>query len=136
MNRKNLLKWIEELETTDKKQGRYYLHRIEQDGSESFCCLGILTEVAKADGVPMELKVHEYGASIPTFPKAYIIYNERGELPNEAVLNWLGLDRFSTISAKRKPDHTIPARVDMLNDEEGLTFKEIAACLRQTYLTE
>jgi len=39
-------KWVAALRSGDYKQGNGYLHKIEWDGSESFCCVGVLCKIA------------------------------------------------------------------------------------------
>lgn len=50
-------KWIHELRTTEKKQCRGLLHRLQTDNqSEGFCCVGIACEVALDDGLSISRK--------------------------------------------------------------------------------
>lgn len=46
MNKKNFDAWIEELRTTDKKQGKNVLKNTLPNDSVEYCCLGIGCELA------------------------------------------------------------------------------------------
>ena len=43
--------WITALRSGNYPQGRGYLRRIDDDGKEGYCCLGVLCELAVNAGV-------------------------------------------------------------------------------------
>jgi hypothetical protein len=44
-------KWLERLRSGEVEQARGALRVVDSDGSESFCCLGVLCEIAVEEGV-------------------------------------------------------------------------------------
>lgn len=120
INAKNLLKWIEDLETTDEPQGAGMLC---SDGA--FCCLGRLCEVAVADGVPV---VVTDDIMLKTPRRWYS--GEIAFAPN-IVTEWLGVCSSGSIGILTE-SHGTRDPVGA-NDHLGLTFREIAAGLRKYY---
>lgn len=50
-------KWLEALRSGDYKQAKGALVKQAEDGSKSYCCLGVLCDLAKAEGVVREENV-------------------------------------------------------------------------------
>jgi hypothetical protein len=51
MNKEIAKKWITELRSGKYKQGTGRLHGTDADGSDRYCCLGVLCEIAVSEGV-------------------------------------------------------------------------------------
>ena len=75
LNYNNVLKWIDALRSGKYKQGKRRLH-IPIDNT--FCCLGVLCEVAISEGVDIETKSYRefkmYAKQISTLPLAVLEY--------------------------------------------------------------
>lgn len=135
------LKWAEALESGKHMQGQAYLRMDELDeqgeptGRILQCCLDVLNDVCRADGLDLpepvkpssctHTRVYEY-----TFFNAVgTEYSENALLP-EMTMRYAGID-----------DATCPLDVGsgfrteatVLNDGEGWTFPQIAAAIRRTF---
>lgn len=90
-NIENVKKWIAALRSGEYKQGTGSLHSAGAEGEpDTYCCLGVATVVAMADGCPIQRKTKPDCGSYAyyeTDPKA----NVSGILP-PAVVKWLGLE--------------------------------------------
>jgi hypothetical protein len=109
-------RWIEELRSGKYRQGNGLLN----DGEGNYCCLGVLCELAVADGVieePTDLP-HQRGLS----------YDGSNALTPQLVQEWAGL-RFRTPVVRWGDEYDVA--VTTLNDE-GVTFAEIADVLERT----
>lgn len=110
--RANLLKWIEDLETTDAKQARGGLRGDKyKDGPVSpesgYCCLARLSVALRR---PELVGSDEFGEVADVMAAYRLVRTGVGLTPNEEE------------------------RCIRMNDEEGYTFREIAAWLRQNVL--
>lgn len=121
--------WLEDLRSGNFRQGSGLLHRQHDNTAtgHTFCCLGVLSERAVAEGV-CERELHRRSELDPSFAGVYN-YTETDEsgtyrehhylLPT--VQKWAGLDNsdpYVTINDRR-------ARVSTHNDD-GATFEQIA----------
>lgn len=124
--RGNLLRWIERLERNDLAQGSTRLR-----AGDNYCCLGVACEVmgwpwnrygAEAFEARMPGTATRYSADDDDEYEIEVDdYAEGAELTAQAAAR-LGL-------TKREHDRCIA-----LNDDEGRTFPEIAAWLRENVL--
>lgn len=105
----NQLLWVEELERTTRPQGNGWLSNEEGD-----CCLGIGCRVAIANGV--EIDAHTDDCNVTSFD------GDTAALPLR-VMEWLDVISSDPMIG----DHC----ASELNDSMGLTFKQIAARIRQ-----
>jgi hypothetical protein len=113
--------WLAALRSGEYEQGKGYLNR-----SGTFCCLGVLCDLAVKQGVE-DLAVETkslYGGSAGSF----VTYNsDSGDLP-EVVREWAGLDGVSTQEVETWEGSAVkhPLNLVDLNDDKGYTFAEIA----------
>ncbi len=107
MNRENLEKWLVDLETTEEPQTRGGLTNRQGD-----CCLGRLCKVAIRDDVPVQTSSDE----------GEIFYDGRMGTPPPLVQQWLG-----------NPRPIFFMQCTEWNDEQNLSFREIAAQIRKEY---
>lgn len=96
-------KWIKELRSGNYKQTTCQLRDVHGK-SKSFCCLGVLCDIAAKDGGP---KWDDNDMSD-------IAINSTDETPPFIMINYLGLT-----------DKMINILIEM-NDDDGATFDEIA----------
>lgn len=103
--------WVQALRSDDYKQGKGYLRRLNVDGSEGFCCLGVLCDIySKSMGIGNWTVNSRFGSS---FQMPNGGFSEKVDLPL-AVQNWAGLT-----------DNTIRAELALWNDRSD-TFSDIA----------
>lgn len=146
-NKKVIEKWVTALESGEYDQGRGYLNT-----NTGLCCLGVLCELAVQDGV-INPGVKERGFVAYEDPRDVEVngsYNDKpyDQMPPPAVMEWVGLDpehpkAVATVGEwiydevgydGREEQVTKPVELVHLNDEEGFSFSQIAAALRETYL--
>jgi len=119
--------WVAALRSGDYKQGKSYLHRaIAAPAGETYCCLGVLSELAYRKGV-VDRRLGPDGT--------LFVYGEEstGLLPPE-VATWAGLDDNSWPStvmlngyvSPRNENHSLVG----LNDD-GRPFSEIADIIEE-----
>lgn len=139
VNKERLSLWIEALESDEFQQGTGALKTLPRlDGSAKYCCLGVATEVAIANGLQLnnidQEKIHEYNRSSgqelnPTDGKN-LFEIERAFLPS-SVIEWYGLTGGDP-EVGRTPTGISVSATDA-NDRQCWTFTQIAAALRSTY---
>lgn len=111
MNQTIKKKWVDALRSGNYEQGSYML----KSGDGRYCCLGVLCDLAVQEGVARE----ERTTNTPD-PQYY--YDGAADLLPASVIKWAGLD--SNNAQVEYGDGVVPLSV--LNDEENLTFNEIA----------
>ncbi len=123
MNRDIAQRWVEALRSGDYTQGKRALAVKEYDSEDySHCCLGVLCELAVADGV--EVTVVESNRT-----KSYD--GAEAALP-VAVRRWAGVTGRNPVvprphSVSSVYDHTTLASIN----DVGLTFDQIADVIEQ-----
>lgn len=122
--------WLEDLRSGNFKQGTGLLHRDYGAGpGHMFCCLGVLSERAVAEGV-CERGMHSLSEVDPSFRGVGNYVDPDGfkahHVLSPAVRTWAGLDApdpYVTINGRR-------ARISQFNDE-GATFEQIAYAIEE-----
>lgn len=106
--------WLEALRSGDYKQGKGYLRT-----NEGHCCLGVLCEVAIANGVPVT-REEEQG---------YHYYDSDCAMPPAEVMEWAGLDVGNpTVLDRDNPN--FETTLATMNDS-GASFEKIAAVIEE-----
>lgn len=134
VNRERIQLAVTELLTTDKPQGRYTLR-----SSLGYCCLGILTEVAIANGLKLRVVpgIGEEGWRYGLAGNAGILCQE--------VQDWYGFGEGcgspELLLLEPRPIGTDGRTVDRAgahhaNDQLRLTFPVIGAMFAKTYLED
>lgn len=119
MNKENFELWLRDLETTDEPQIQSTLTRVVTDRNsdkQGDCCLGRMCKVAIANGAEVTVETDAYG---------YVSYDDDASVPPVAVQEWLGV--------REQNGGDLYALGMSLNDNGGLSFKEIAAKMREEY---
>lgn len=122
MNPEIKQRWTTALRSGEYEQGRGALATGRFAGGWSYCCLGVLCEIAVADGV---IQADETGNNM----KAYGYGNNR-TYPPDAVRAWAGLPitpRNWAGSAEAGSAERILAR----KNDSGSTFEEIAQWIEE-----
>lgn len=106
--------WVAALRSGEYKQGKERLHTAKDD---SYCCLGVLCEVAVKAGVDLAIDAYSVGKS----------YDNDGHTLNEKVQTWAGLlDCNPRTSEGEYEDLELAG----LNDQ-GYTFEQLAAVIER-----
>ncbi len=95
--------WVVALRSGEYRQTTNTLEFIDEGGSSSYCCLGVLCKLAE------RAKVVERSAVI-----SEVAYGHSYKMPPDEVLEWAGLS-FETANEYTK-----------MNDKAGMNFNEIA----------
>lgn len=134
--------WVQALRSGEYRQGRGKLTRVEEDGSESFCCLGVLCDVAIKMGAPFERVTvdvtNEFGQSVADNVVYQPVGNPVGRsgavLP-EKLVEWTGMTETEALGTYYPDDYVNPNlggrdSLAELNDgnevREPWTFEQIA----------
>lgn len=135
LNKANMLKWIEALESGNYEQCSGKLTKISDDGKLSHCCLGVATEVALANGLEgLSFETRTDNGS--TF-RAYCWLDAEGNGDNqgswlpEPVRSWLGTSPWGDVELDN-----LGLSASAANDRLGWDFTRIAAALRAKYLAD
>ena len=110
-NKENIKLWVEALRSGEYEQGVGALHE-----GDAFCCLGVACEV-------YQKQVGGLGVEMP-YRNTYEYDGETGELPG-LLIDWLELNSDPKIGGKT---------AIRLNDEDRLSFDEIADAIEKEYL--
>lgn len=142
MNRDIAQRWVDALRSGDYEQGKERLARKGEDGKTKFCCLGVLCEIALADGI-VERKSYDIERS-DYYYRAVGNPNDESctSLPHD-VREWAGLgwrsgaDPLITSEVYTDDDSDEhPASFVELNDSAGYTFAQIADIIERDHLQE
>lgn len=111
--------WVAALESGEYKQGKGWLCPVD-DGNRSYCCLGVLADLAVKAGIIDEPTTFEANH----LEDSYLVFGgASATLPLE-VQEWAGLDDSDpSADGEYKP-------LSQYNDDDEYTFKEIAAKIK------
>lgn len=130
--------WADVLQNAELVQTKGLLKRTEADGNDSYCCLGVLSEMAVTAGVIESRrrndvcdsescgcqKSWEFGeaetAYLPVEVGEWAFGEDAGPVYNPTLIDENGLIQTATT----------------LNDTEGYSFPQIGAAVRRTYLND
>lgn len=131
MNGDKLRLWVDALRSGDYHQTSGKLRSTD----DRYCCLGVLCDVARKDGVKMKIELFDYSGSTTG-----IAYDGYSTFPPPAVINWLGHEGPSIYVpwpeelSDPKPSHRDVISVVSLNDRYGWDFHQIADAVEAHYL--
>lgn len=113
--------WIAALESGQYEQGQGYLHRLDPDNKDTYCCLGVLCELATEAGICEKFN----------FTPLTIAYDGRSFHLPESVMRWAGLDNDCGRYSLEQDEPTLA----MLNDDQDnpSSFKKIAAVIKEKF---
>lgn len=116
MNKSVAEKWVKALRSGQYKQG---YNRLGNAAECSFCCLGVLCELAANEGI---VERHVMGASV--------LYDEAADGLPASVQKWA--DMVSCVGhVEARDDFENTFDLVTLNDEEGMTFDAIASFIEE-----
>src|SRR5436190_193125 len=93
MNKKIKIRWIKELKSGKYKQGHSFLKI-----NESFCCLGILCELAVEDKIIKPATISLTNGNI-------WFYLNHNKIPPESVEKWAELDKPTMVELAKMNDN-------------------------------
>lgn len=138
VNRENVAKWVQALRSGEYEQATEVLCTRTIGDKHAFCCLGVASEVAIANGVELIRLTNDDVREQPyqwhdadSEPDKPIVVDSVGE--NELpwpVQEWLGIG-----SGNPELDDSGTRAIEF-NDELKCTFAEIADLIEAKYLTE
>jgi hypothetical protein len=130
MNPEIKAQWVAALRSGEYEQGQEYLHI-----GDSYCCLGVLCDLAVKAGVISETP--DAGADIDE--NRYAAYDDAETTLPESASRWAGLtepdgswieDPIMAIPDPTSPGNRRPHSVSSLNDS-GLSFAKIADLIEE-----
>lgn len=128
INQERVRRWVEALRSGKYKQGHHLLHyKNDTDDREYFCCLGVACELAKADGVRLEIS----SANIEECTKFY--YNDMDDVLPPPVMEWLGAG-VSDPSVRFGDSDRITSLASA--NDCGSSFAEIADAIEKDWLKD
>lgn len=124
MNTEFIAEWTAELRSGNRQQGRGRLHEVLEDGTEAFCCLGVVEDMLYQRGLSTR-KLWERDEEDER-PSCYA-YTEGGE-EETGVLTDKAREYVGFEDGQFNPDIRLPGVVDSLAElnDDGLTFDQIA----------
>jgi hypothetical protein len=139
---------IEELRTSNRKQGTGYLHKVVGD-EHLYCCLGVATELSIQQGCPVRSSLRNDLGEEQEPTNSFYDYQTDGEISDSGLLLHTVADWYG-FGLTRNPSLVVPAELrdrfnlhalykyaaTSLNDTFGLTFAQIADCFELTYFPE
>lgn len=119
MNPEIKRRWIERLRSGQYRQGKNLLHN---PGDDTYCCLGVLCEIAVEDGV-----ITKNGERLGT------VFGDSTTFLSSAVLQWADLNPAYPGVAITDPESSNSSLTSLayMNDDRGLDFNEIADIIEE-----
>lgn len=139
LNKGVIRQWVAALRSGDYKQTQRKLGRVDGDGYASYCCLGVLCELAKAEGLVQR------DVAVLSLDDQVLRYDREQCLPPRAVSHYIGDPDFDYSvglphglrNNGRFYEDSGPEEIELacLNDDHAWTFEQIADVLEANYLT-
>lgn len=118
-------KWISALRSGEYKQGKFRLKRINEGGSCQYCCLGVLCET-----VGMTFSDFEGACSIVSSANTRNVHTIDKFICEEFDLLWLHS------AYAENPYYVLMSKLIIMNDDDSVTFEEIADWVEKNILGE
>lgn len=118
-------KWLAALRSGEYNQTTSVLCRLPEDDGEngevvSHCCLGVLCELAKEDGLPMRVTEHRLGFDEDLITKEHQrVYSGQKETPPKSVMEWAFNFPHGTKKAQLDANEWENVSVSVSNDDRG-----------------
>lgn len=127
VNKEPMIKWVNELYYSNRKQAKGFLTLIT-DGKSSHCCLGVACEIFKdqLESIETVHKSHD-DADLNDYD-SYISYDFNSSFLPSRIADLFGTETTIYMTHEDEKMNVIHA-----NDELGLTFKEIAQGINLYY---
>lgn len=118
-------KWLTALRSGDYAQGKGKLEKIDAEGQSTYCCLGVLCDLAAKENIT-ERDIGRYTTSTTSTD---VLYGSNSEnFPPMSVVEWAGLSDPNPPVLIPEPEGELSRATNLaeLNDEKGYTFYQIA----------
>jgi len=139
MKRKVMEKWVAALRSGEYAQGTGELRRANEDGSHSYCCLGVLCELHRKEHNADGSDYHYQWESLPSrlcgsHRRVGAYAHHTDNLPH-SVRQWAGIGEADpTIHRDDDDDETCCANgITYLNDDCGMPFDQIADLIERQW---
>jgi hypothetical protein len=119
--------WVTALRSGQYLQGTGVLHR-RTEGNDTYCCLGVLCEVAIKAGVELSTSAHtgcRNDECTACRGNAIHTYGGFDDFLPPKIVEWAGLENGNPVTSEQFDDLVSPATLSYLNDN-GKNFSEIA----------
>lgn len=117
MNEQIKTKWVDALRSGDYEQTKHSLHEQDERDNHSYCCLGVLCDLAVKTGVVVSAKFDSLAGEWQYDGSAAV-------LPN-SIVKWAELDDACPSVYDTNPDESQSQTLTVLNDS-GISFTHIA----------
>lgn len=123
-------RWVEALRSGKYKQGQNVLHQSYEGQNDSFCCLGVLCDLAAKDGAVHKSKSSTYDPKLSTYR-----YDTSASGLSSDMRTWSGVASSEGRINVTYEDNPLDIPFDdvrgytflsVLNDRQNFTFEEIA----------
>ncbi len=111
-------KWLDALRGGKYKQGRYALRNTVFGGQDTFCCLGVLCELAVEAGV----------IDAPALDGGWWYAGGEAAILPRKVMNWAGLVSQSGLYSTKNDEECLAS-----DNDNGMTFEEIAKIIEKHF---
>lgn len=137
--------WLEALRSGRYEQATGKLATVNEDGSKSYCCLGVLCDVAVKAGVDVGERVHEgymdhYDDEEPFFVEGHIEFDYADAVLPVSVIEWAGLSDSEGQLNGNVTYNLIPGlgpeiagSLTELNDGAEYNFRQIADVIEDQF---
>lgn len=120
--------WIKELRSGKRKQGKGHLCKIEEDGTISECCLGVLCDITKKK-LNLEVEKQPYTSTEPD--ARIVLYNNSQSYLPILVRDALGMEDFGFTFDSALPKNLLGNRDLTILNDAGVSFNEIAKVIER-----
>jgi len=115
-------RWVAALKSGDYTQGQGRLHATSANGTNSFCCLGVLCDLANKENIVSTVEAYATSDGVS------MIYDDNESWLPDCVAEWAGLDHHKSIVIDNMK--VSYSRLAELNDY-GATFNELATIIEE-----
>lgn len=127
--------WLEALTSGEYEQGKGYLRIQGEEGKDSFCCLGVLCDLAEKEGITTseppagtENSCGDVECDVCNSHKPYLYNSQSGALPRR-VQEWSGVSGNGNLTKEVEGVNSLV----LLNDDAGYDFNQIAEVIREQF---
>lgn len=116
-------KWVSELRSGNYEQGQQYLCRKNDEGKESYCCLGVLCELYIKEGYELSKEINPNNLS-----SCYMYGGQASAVLPTIVQVWAGIQNDFGKFGDEEGNTLVE-----LNDRYKKNFQEIADTIEANY---
>ena len=116
-------KWVAALRSGKYSQGRHLLKQVAEEGTISYCCLGVLCELAIEDGLDVSQQFFNGDYS----------FESNSAMLSQKVMLWADMKTMSGMYSAFESDGN-RRMYDLSGDnDEGMSFAEIADIISEKW---